>query len=105
MFREQVKLTASAGKTIQSVQATTDEVILVFTDGTFVLLAAEEDIAIEIVDRRATLHGHGSNLVGLGVITQQELNTRRTEEQTRRDRALNDRERETYLRLKAKFEP
>ena len=109
-MKKKVTLIDAVGKTLDGFEFSTTcgQAVLTFTDGTFVTLGIEKaydryDDGIEETDLELDDFGD-DKLVGLGVITQLELDERREQKRKKLADAQEKREREQYERLKHKFE-
>lgn len=96
------------GKTIESYELwfENQELMLAFTDQTFILVACESDLANEpvLVPMNLSLYKHGNLAVAAGLFTEQERQAAVAAKQAELEQQLEDREYSTYLRLKAKYE-
>jgi len=97
------------GKTIESYELwfENQELMIAFTDQTFIIVGCENDLAHEPVlfSVNLSLHRHGDLAVAAGLFTAQEKQAAIAAKQEALEQQLEAREYETYLRLKAKYEP
>lgn len=106
-MKTQITLKGVAGKTIAASAHDYNEAILVFDDGTFLRLEARggyEGTADLEDDGALSLGDCHSFHVGIGIVTQAEIDEHRAERERKRAQAQTDNERATYERLRRKFE-
>lgn len=107
-MRTEIKLTDAIGKVFEGFAFSGTRVVLTFSDGGFVTLDIDHgyesgDETIEEGSLNLCLF-NDEKLIGLGVITREELAERRTQDDKAFSVKRAQRERAEYERLKSKFE-
>ncbi len=109
-MRTEIQLTNALGRTLEGFEfsATSSQAVLIFTDDTFATLDIDRgyDRGEEtITEGSLDLHTFGNQqLIGVGILTQKEIDERSRQEREIFDNAREERERAEYERLKHRFE-
>jgi hypothetical protein len=106
----QVNLADIPGKTVQSYSQWHDdrELLVAFTDQTYLLVSSEFDDMVgdsKLTPARMELDRHGDLAVAAGLFTEQERQAAIAARDAAHQQALDEREYDYYLYLKAKYEP
>jgi hypothetical protein len=105
-MKKQIHFTESPGKTIAAiVENFMGTLVVTFTDGTFMAVKAErqwDDVIIdnEVIEVREVT----DDMIAAGIATAEEVEAARDAHAAAWDRATEERDREQYERLKARFE-
>ena len=109
-MRKAIKLNDALGKTVDAVAFSSDLRQLVFTlnDSTFItvgLVRGHEDVDDTLGEEDLVIESFGdAALVRLGILTGEELFSRRTKQEAERQRRLLEYNRREYERLRAIFD-
>jgi hypothetical protein len=105
-MRQQIDLMDTAGLLVKGVTSSYDAVLIAFADGSFSCIEAEGDEASFSTFKTFRRSDWSEEaLVGLGIMTREEIAADKAEMHRRSIEARTMSERAEYERLKAKFEP
>ena len=105
----QIKWSEAVGKTVANVDDGTVSMAITFTDGTFMLVVAEEsygDVSVvsELFNPLSDTPFNRRRAIALGILSEDELKDIRAEDNHKREVATTTAERRQYELLKAKYE-